>query len=570
VNPSSALATVLVDELVANGVTDAVLAPGSRSAPLAMALYAADAAGRIRLHVRIDERTAGFLAVGLAGVSGRPVPIVTTSGTAVANLHPAIVEADLAGVPVLVLSADRPPWIRDVGANQTIDQARIFGGSVRFFHEFETPTATSGLAPRWRSMLCRALGYATGAAGRPGPVQLNVPLADPLLPDDDSGWPDPLVGSGEPWTTISSGTTADDWSAAAPDRADTAAIPGPQPGERVLFVADLTHPAADTLAERGHLVLSEAAGAAGPRVLESGFHLVADELFLAANTPDRIIVLGRPTLHRPLTRLLTDPKVQVDVVAPAAGWRGLAGNVSRVAPRLANIGKAGAGPWATAWRQANAAAASAIEAQLENQPLSCSPALARTLVNAIEPGSRLVLGSSQPVRDVALAAAARDRLPITANRGAAGIDGTVSTAIGAALAHSARHTGRTYGYLGDLTLLHDVTGLVIGPDEPRPDLILVISNNDGGGIFATLESGDTAHSAAFERVFGTPHRADLEPLVTSLGHRHTLVETRDQLKQALEPEPGVQIIEVRTDRDALRAQLSALQKSVRAALHQLA
>jgi 2-succinyl-5-enolpyruvyl-6-hydroxy-3-cyclohexene-1-carboxylate synthase len=168
VNPSTAIAEVVVDELLAGGVTDAVLCPGSRNAPLSMALHRADRAGRLRLHVRIDERTAGFLALGLARSAGRPVPVVTTSGTAVANLHPAVVEADLSGVPIVVISADRPPWLRDVGENQTIDQVRLFGTALRFFHEFETSTVVAGQNARWRSMVCRALAAGTGA--HPGPV----------------------------------------------------------------------------------------------------------------------------------------------------------------------------------------------------------------------------------------------------------------------------------------------------------------------------------------------------------------------------------------------------------------
>ena len=166
VNPSTAIAGVLVDELIANGVTDVVLAPGSRNAPLSMALAAADAAGRLRLHVRIDERTAGFLALGLARGSGRPAVVVTTSGTAVANLHPAVLEAHHGGVPLLLLTADRPPRLRDVGANQTVDQTRLFGPALRFFHEFGVAHRLAGQQAGWRAMMCRALAHCTGVAGQ--------------------------------------------------------------------------------------------------------------------------------------------------------------------------------------------------------------------------------------------------------------------------------------------------------------------------------------------------------------------------------------------------------------------
>src|SRR6478672_1805530 len=183
VNPSTALATVLVDELARHGVREAVLCPGSRSAPLAYALQEADRAGRIRLHVRVDERSAGFLALGLAKLTRRPVPVVTTSGTAVANLHPAVLEAHHAAVPLLVLSADRPPELRGTGANQTTTQPGLFGGALRWSHEIGAPERRDAQQAGWRSVVSRAVAAATGAlGGTPGPVHLNVPLREPLVP----------------------------------------------------------------------------------------------------------------------------------------------------------------------------------------------------------------------------------------------------------------------------------------------------------------------------------------------------------------------------------------------------
>jgi 2-succinyl-5-enolpyruvyl-6-hydroxy-3-cyclohexene-1-carboxylate synthase len=553
VNPSTAIAEVVVDELIAGGVTDAVLCPGSRNAPLSMALHRADRDGRLRLHVRIDERTAGFLALGLARASGRPVPVVTTSGTAVVNLHPAVVEADRSGVPLVVLSADRPPWLRDVGENQTIDQVRLFGPALRFFHEFETSTAVAGQNARWRSMVCRALGAA--AAAHPGPVQLNLCLAEPLLPDgkpDD--WPEPLVGRDGPWTTVV-GVEPDGWGGSG--------IPAPEPGERVLFVAALSHPAVAGLAAAGHLVISEAGGAGGAGVLAAGGHLLAHPEFSSAHRPDRVIVLGRPTLSRPVSALLSDPAVRVDMVAPAVGWRGADGNVRRVAPTLQPGPAPEPDDWSTGWRNADAAAAAAVARIADAASLAASPALAREVVGGLADGTLLVVGSSQPVRDLSAAATARDGVRVLANRGAAGIDGTVSTAVGAALAHS----GPAVAYLGDLTFLHDLTGLVVGPDEPRPDLTIVVSNNDGGAIFGILESGLPQHSDAFERVFGTPHGADLAALVRGTGHRHRLVAGRDELCDALTaPAGGIEVVEVRTDRRELPALLAAMRAAVAGAL----
>ena len=551
VNPSTALATVLVDELIHCGLTDAVLAPGSRNAPLSLALHAADAAGRLRLHVRIDERTAGFLAIGLARGAGRPVVVVTTSGTAVANLHPAVLEAAHGQVPLVVLSADRPPWLRGVGANQTVDQHGIFGPALRFFHELAVPGARAGQQAHWRSMTGRLWSAATGSSGGPpGPVQLNLPLAEPLMPDADPRWPEPLTGRIGSWT----GTVR-------PSLVDAPAVPAPQPGERVLFVADLTHPWAAPVADAGHLVIAEAGGAAGGQVLASGIQLLSAPAFLDGARPDRVIVLGRPTLFRPVQALLGDPRVTVDVVAHPAGYADPAGSARAVAPGLPHLVNLPDGDWAARWRDADAAAGKAVADVLDGLDLSSSPRLARELLELLPERATLVLGSSQPPRDLALVARARDGVRVIANRGVAGIDGTVSTAIGAALTPG---SGPTVALLGDLTFLHDLTGLVIGPAEPRPDLTIVVSNNDGGAIFGTLEPGEPAHAGAFERVFGTPHAVDIGSAARALGHQHRLVRTRDELAAALDNPTGIRVVEVRTSRTDLAQTLSRMAEAVRA------
>src|SRR6266702_6323434 len=218
--PSTAFGTVLADELVRCGVREAVIAPGSRSAPLALALHHRSAGPALRLHVRIDERSAAFLALGLAKASRRPVALACTSGTAAAHFHAAVIEADEAGVPLIVLTADRPPELRGTGANQAVDQLRLYGGAVRWFCEAGVPEARAGMAGYWRSLACRAWAVASGEAGGfPGPVHVNVPLRDPLVPgpgdpggpddggagwpdDRGAGWPEPLGGrpGGRPWT----------------------------------------------------------------------------------------------------------------------------------------------------------------------------------------------------------------------------------------------------------------------------------------------------------------------------------------------------------------------------------
>ncbi|MET0966501.1 MAG: 2-succinyl-5-enolpyruvyl-6-hydroxy-3-cyclohexene-1-carboxylic-acid synthase [Nakamurella sp.] len=557
-NPSTALARVLIDELLACGVTEVVLAPGSRNAPLSMALHDADAAGRVRLHVRIDERTAGFLALGLARGSGRPAAVVTTSGTAVANLHPAVLEASHGGVPLIVLSADRPPWLRDVGANQTVDQRGLFGPALRMFHEFGVPRRSAGQQAGWRAMICRAVAVAGGAGGFPGPVQLNIALADPLLPDDQptdqqlDDWPEPLIGRAGPWTTI---TGSDDIFGPA--------IAPTVPGERVLFVADLTHPWASSIAEAGHLVVAESGGAGGAAVLSAGIHLLGIAEFIDAATPERVVVLGRPTLFRQVQQLLGDQRIVVDAVAHPAGYADPVGSTRVVAPGWPDLRELPDPGWAARWRTANRLAGNAINTSLAELDINASPRLARDLVAALPDRATLVLGSSQAPRDVALTAAARDGVRVVANRGVAGIDGTISTAVGVALTAD---DVPTIALLGDLTFLHDITGLLIGPHEPRPDLTIVVSNNDGGAIFGTLESGRPAHSRAFERVFGTPHGALLAGVVESFGAEHILVSTADELPDALADPSGIRVVEVPTSRTELPTTLARFQEVVRAAL----
>jgi len=564
VNPSTALARVLVDELTSSGVTDVVLAPGSRNAPLSMALHDADAAGRIRLHVRIDERTAGFLALGLARGSGTPAAVVTTSGTAVANLHPAVLEAHHGGVGLLILSADRPPWLRDVGANQAVEQRLLFGPVLRLFHEFAVPQRIPGQNAGWRAMVSRAVGAARGAGGPPGPVQLNLPLAEPLLPEDAGGstdrgadWPEPLTGRDGGWTGIGGLT-------------DGPSVAPPASGERVLFLADLTHPWAAPIARAGHLVLTEAGGAAGEQVLAAGVHLLAVPEFLDSARPDRVIVLGRPTLFRPVARLLGDARVILDVVAQPQGYADPAGTARHVAPGWPQLRELPDQAWAERWRAADRAASVAVHGELDELDIAVSPRLARDLVGALPGRATLVLGSSQAPRDVGLAAAARDGLRVVANRGVAGIDGTVSTAVGVALA-AGRDPGAptvapTVALMGDLTFLHDVTGLVIGPHEPRPDLSIVVSSNDGGAIFATLEPGEPLHARAFERVFGTPHGVQLAGMAQACGAEHVFVTATDELADAIADPAGIRVVEVPTSRTELAPTLQRLTDAVRRAL----
>jgi 2-succinyl-5-enolpyruvyl-6-hydroxy-3-cyclohexene-1-carboxylate synthase len=530
VNPSTALARVLVDELVRGGVTEAVLSPGSRSAPLAFALHDADRAGRLRLHVRIDERSAAFLALGLAKESGRPVPVVTTSGTAAANLHPAVLEASHAHVPLLLLTADRPPELRGTGANQTVDQVKLYGDAVRLFVEVGAPSP--GEEGYWRGLTCRALSAALGDLGTvPGPVHLNLALREPLVPDEGGelgGRPD-----GAPWTTRV--------------RPRAVTVVDDLPARTVVVIGDA--PAASTAAalrlaeaRRWPVVAEPSASAGGADVVVDAAELVVGTAgWVESHRPDRVLVVGRPTLSRAVGWLVAS--CPSDVVAEVGAWSDAARRASRVLPGIpcATAGPGAVDPgWLPQWVAAGRRARTAVDEVL----VELSEPVVAAEVMAAAP-SLVVVGSSKPVRDLFLAGA-RNGVRVLANRGVAGIDGVVSTAVGAALAH-----GRpTYALLGDLTFLHDANGLVLGPSEPRPDLTLVVVNNDGGAIFGLLEQGGPAHAEAFERVFGTPHGVNLEALCRATGTAYQLVADREQLRAALGVTGGLRVVEVRTDRTA--------------------
>ena len=573
-NPSTAFATVFADELARCGLREVVIAPGSRSTPLAMAFYDLDQAGRSRLHVRTDERSASFTALGLAKVSRRPVAVLCTSGTAAANFHPAVIEASESGVPLLVLTADRPPELRGAGASQTIDQVKLFGGAVRWYAEPGVPEKRPGSAGFWRSLACQAWAHATGATGTfPGPVHVNLPFRDPLVPDvppvDD--WPEPLGGrpDGQAWTRVSRAGIV---------RENDCELPWTERGVVVCGDGDYDAGALVELAERaGWPVLAEPSSGArrGPNAIPGYQYLLASAEFMAAHRPDVIVSAGRPGLSRPQTALMGLARrapVRHVVVAQGAGhWADPQRAATDVAagvrltgtPRAATPNLITArSPWLDQWRQASDAAARAADAVLaaeagHGHPLS-EPVIARQVLSALPAGALLWVGSSMPIRDVDAAALARADASVLSSRGASGIDGTTSTAVGAALAHAAANgQAPAFALIGDLAFVHDAPGLAIGPGEPRPDLCVVVVNNDGGGIFETLEPA--TFPGPFERVFGTPHGASLEGLAAAFGVPYTLVSHPDDLAKALRG-TGLRVVEARTDRAAnadLRARMRA-------------
>lgn len=569
-HPSTALATVLVDELVRGGVQEAVLCPGSRSAPLAYALEEADRAGRLRLHVRVDERSAGFLALGMARASGLPVPVVTTSGTAVANLHPAVLEAHHGGTPLVVLSADRPAELRGTGANQTTVQPGIFSGAVRWEADLPAPgSVTPAANAHWRSTVCRALLASCGWPSAPaGPVHLNVSLRDPLAPDPTSLRSAPAGREGGwPWTEVTP--------SARPLPAPLAA------GERtVVLLGDLPDPALteralDWAEEAGWPVLAEPFG-----VLPAGAHVVPHGVLVAARVsaagdpasmalrPDRVVVVGRLTLFRELGALSRLPGVRVEQVSAVPSWTDPGHVVHRVhpddvlwePPPRAPSAESWVASWVNAGRSLTPLVREAVGLDGTGTAMT-GPAVAQVVVADLGAEDLLVLGSSNAPRDLALVLdpAEAPRCRVVASRGLAGIDGTVSTAVGAALAHQAGvregSARRTVAMLGDLTFLHDTNGLLVGPVEPRPDLTVVVVNDDGGGIFSTLEYGEAARSAtpeaaaATERVFGTPHGTDLAALCAAHHVGHVRVRSLQHLGELLTgPAHGIRVLEVPVDR----------------------
>jgi 2-succinyl-5-enolpyruvyl-6-hydroxy-3-cyclohexene-1-carboxylate synthase len=590
VNPSTAFGTVFADELVRCGLREVVVAPGSRSTPMAMAFHELDRAGRVRLHVRIDERSAAFTALGLAKASRRPAAVLCTSGTAAANFHPAVIEADEAAVPLLVLTADRPPELRGTGANQTIDQVKLYGGAVRWYAEAGVPERSPGMAGYWRSLACQAWAQAAGAAGTlPGPVQLNLPFRDPLVPDDDAGWPEPLGGraDGGAWTRFGGAEAA----------AEPLRLAWTQRGVVVCGDGDYDAAALVGLAEQaGWPVLAEPSSGArrGPNALVGYQYLLASDAFLAAHRPEVIVSAGRPGLSRPQAALLglarSGAPVRHVVVTQGPGrWADpqraatdVAASVRLAgAPRAPGAAEApGAsgrrGGWLGEWRRADAAAVRAADAVLDacrpgGEPALTEPLLARELLAALPERALLWAGNSLSVRDIDLVMPPRADVRVLASRGASGIDGTASTAAGAALAHAAAHPGApAFALIGDLAFLHDAAGLAIGPGEPRPDLCLVVVNNDGGGIFESLEQAAFTERAGpgpsvFERMFGTPHGVSLSHLAAAFAVPYTLVERPGELAKVISG-TGLRVVEARTDRTAnadLRARMLAA--AVRAA-----
>jgi 2-succinyl-5-enolpyruvyl-6-hydroxy-3-cyclohexene-1-carboxylate synthase len=527
---STELARAAVEALVGVGVRHVVVAPGSRNAPLLLALADAASAGVLDLHTRIDERTAAFLALGIAKTSRVPVAVVTTSGTASANLHPAVMEAAHAGIGLVAITADRPARLRGTLANQTTDQIGIFG----------TAAATVDIID---SAEVAALLDAALAGAADGPVHLNLQFDEPLLPTDRFE-PQARQPEREPWVR------------GVPHLLEQ----GPA---TVVVAGDDTGPGPRVLAqEAGWPLLAEPTSGArnGPNVIR-GYRLLLGTTL--GDRIERVVVAGAPTLSRPVQQLLARSGIEVVSRRARGAWAGRPHPVSLEYDGPFDVDSAADPAWLEEWRAADAELTRGIDAVLVEQGELTPYDVAAVVHAAVPAGGLLHVGASNPIRDLDLVAGAYpvgERRLLIANRGLAGIDGTLSTAIGAVIGRP--HTTRAIAYVGDVTFLHDLTGLVIGPAEARPDLTIVVANDDGGSIFATLEQGSPAYADRFEKVFGTPHSTDLAAVCSGLRIPHWRVHDKAELAHALaNPNGGIEVVEAvvrRDNRRELDARIRAL------------
>ena len=516
-------AATLFDEWIRNGLREVVLGPGSRSTPLALA---AAERTELSLHVRIDERSAAFFALGRALVSALPVAIVVTSGTAAAELHAAICEADAAGVALLVLTADRPPELHGVGAPQTIDQRHLYGGAVRLYEE--PGVARGDAAPTWRGLASRLWLASTDSSNKPGPVHLNAAFVEPLL-----GTPFEL-----PAARVND----------APWRTSRILEPGYAPldvnGARVLCVVG---PGVDasvvaTCRDLDWVVVGDATAQGTLPYFDP---LLRDDEFARAHRPDLVVRMGGAPASKVLATRLREWNAPVVALMGSGDVADPDGVVSRSLPGLPrpdSVSTRADSDYAAAWFAASQSVGEYLRGEESDDDELNEPIVARLVVELSgENNVPLVVGSSMPVRDVEWWAAAR-RGPTYANRGVNGIDGVVSTVLGVSAG------AKGIGLVGDLTLLHDVSGLVDGLGGAEGTCVLVVNDNGGGGIFSFLPQAAALSTERFELLFGTPRTHDLEAIARAFGHSASTVSTRSELRTALEKgltEPGLRLVVAR-------------------------
>ena len=556
---NAALARTLVDEWARAGVAVAAVSPGSRSTPLALALAQE---GRISVHVFLDERSASFFALGAARASGRPAVVLCTSGTAAAELHPAVLEAFHGRVPLLVCTADRPPELRDTGAGQAVDQLKLYGEAVRWFAEVGAPGEADRTSPYWRSVAARA---ALAAAGPPaGPVHLNLAFREPLLPTGERVELYAGRDDGAPWVA-----------SPAPARPG---LPAPGDVERLAFLvaaeprgvvvagwgADVDPAAVERFAAaaRWPVLADPLSGVRqGPAAVSTYDALLRSPGVAAALRPDVVLRLGAPLTGRVATTWL-DPSIPQVLVDPDGAWldpqRAAAERIVADPTALLDAVSA-AGParsesfWLATWMQAEAAARRELDRLLDSWAEPFEGRVARDLVAALPSGATLVVGSSMPVRDVESFARPRAGLRFLSNRGVNGIDGFVSTVLGVAAATppAAMPVAAPVAALcGDLTFLHDAGGL-LSAGRRGLDATFVVVDNRGGGIFSFLPQAGSGLGGHFETLFGTPQDVDLAALAAVHGIGTELVAKADDLVPAVDralAAGGIRLVVVPTDR----------------------
>jgi 2-succinyl-5-enolpyruvyl-6-hydroxy-3-cyclohexene-1-carboxylate synthase len=547
---NTGFAVAVVDEWVRTGVAHACIAPGSRSTPMALAL-ARD--GRIAVHVFLDERSAAFAALGVGRATGRPAVVLCTSGTAAANFHPAVLEADLGRVPLVVATADRPAELRRVGAAQTADQTELFGSAVRWFVDLGAPDEAA--AGAWRSTAARVVATACGAPA--GPVHWNLPFREPLVPTGAPPVDAPGRADGAAWTVSHPARRV-------VDREVTnriAALVRHRP--RGVIVAGWGASAAPDLVDRvaaltGWPVLADPVSnlRRGPFTVSTYDALARSQGFVDTHRPDVALRIGAPTTGRPLDELLRG--VPLVVVDPDGAWgdpgreavervtgdadaflRALAVTLGEPRPDL---------EWFDRWRAADDAARQALDALLDEDDAPFEGRVARDVADAVPTGGSLVVASSMPVRDLESFMRPREGIRILSNRGLNGIDGFVSTAIGVALGNGAP----TVALLGDLCFLHDGGGL-LGAASRDAQVVFVVLDNGGGGIFSFLPQA-TAAPEHFETLFATPQGVDISAFAAVHGLSVVDVtrarDVDDAVRAALDS-GGVRVVHVRTgDRTA--------------------
>lgn len=563
-NANTALASAFAEELARGGLRHAVISPGSRSTPLAVALWRQP---EIDVSVIVDERSAGFFALGAAQASGDPVALLCTSGTALVNYHPAVVEADESGIPLVVLSADRPPELRGIGAGQTIDQIKTFGSSVRWFCEVGTHEADDDGLLHYRSVACRALAAARGEVRRPGPVHLNLPWREPLAPVPVEGAvtaTDPLALEGRDKRPLTAATKIDlepsvflldEMAGHIGDAISGVIVAGRQ------LDPELREPLAHLARVSGFPILADPTSQlrCGPHdrshVVAGYDLLLRDEHFARSVVPELILRFGEMPTSKPLRAWLVDSGADQIVIDPYGGWNeptNRAAAVLRADPTELASGWAARleglegreRPLPDRWLDAEKAAQSALDQELSANDEITEPALHRALGTAHRDGDLVYTSSSMPIRDqeTFLPASSTD-VSFLSNRGANGIDGLISSGIGAAHA-----SGRpTTIVSGDLGLLHDLGSLAALREVETPVRILVI-DNDGGGIFHFLPQEQALGSDEFEALLGTPRGVDATKAAALFDLPHQRLESLVDLPDALAA--GTGLIEVKTDRQS--------------------